>query len=249
GSHGLNRTAAAYRSGGDKVNSYVAYGWQEYNGYRLHSNDMRRFITGNFQFFPTDRQIVTVLINRTTQHSQIPGALTKTQVAENPLQANATNVDKAAGRYQNWTRVGIGQQYRFGDKFTNSTSIFSYFYDLNHPLAYAYIRNYYQSYGGRTRFTYDPGFRSFATVFNIGAEFNQGLTKGSQYVNEQGSEGAIHSNIDNQNTFYSLFFQSETMLGPNTLFTLGLGVNSLQYRVRDYLAADQSGIKRFNPQA
>src|SRR5690606_26741429 len=163
GSHGLNRTAAAYRSGGDKVNSYVAYGWQEYNGYRLHSNDMRRHITRNFQFFPTDRQIVTVRISRTTQHPQIPGALTKTQVAENPLQANATNVDKAAGRYQNWTRVGIGQQYRFGDKFTNCTSIFSYFYDLNHPLAYAYIRNYYQSYGGRTRFTYDPGFRSFAT--------------------------------------------------------------------------------------
>lgn len=249
GSYGLNRTATAYRSGGDKVNSYVAYGWQEYNGYRIHSNDMRRFITGNFQFFPNDRQIITVLINRTTQHSQIPGALTQTQVTENPLQANLTNVDKGAGRYQNWTRVGIGQQYRLSDKLTNSTSLFSYFYDLNHPLAYAYIRNYYQSYGGRTRFAYDPGFPAFATVFSIGAEFNQGLTKGSQYVNEQGSEGAINANIDNQNTYYSLFYQSETQLGPKTLLTLGLGINSLQYRVHDYLAPEQSGIKRFDAQA
>jgi len=249
GSYGLTRTATAYRSGGDKVNSYVAYGWQEYDGYRLHSNDMRRFITGNFQFFPTDRQIITVLINRTTQHSQIPGALTQSQAAENPLQANLTNVDKRAGRYQNWTRVGIGQQYRFSEKLTNSTSLFSYFYDLNHPLAYAYIRNHYQSYGGRTRFTYNPGFNRFATVFNVGAEFNQGLTKGSQYVNEHGLEGAINANIDNQNTFYSLFYQSETAIGPKTLFTLGLGINSLQYRVRDYLAPMQNGTKRFNPQA
>ncbi|PPL03519.1 TonB-dependent receptor [Parapedobacter indicus] len=249
GSYGLNRTATTFRSGGDKVNSYVAYGWQEYNGYRLHSNDMRRFITGNFQFFPNDKQIITVLVSRTTQHSQIPGALTQTQVSENPLQANVTNVDKQAGRYQNWTRVGIGQQYRLSDKLTNSTSLFSYFYDLNHPLAYAYIRNYYQSYGGRTRFTYDPGFNMFTTVFTVGAEFNQGLTKGSQYVNEHGLEGAINANIDNQNTFYSLFYQSETALGPKTLLTLGLGVNSLQYRVRDYLAPGQSGVKRFDPQA
>lgn len=249
GSDGLHRTATAFRSGGDKVNSYVTYGWQEYNGYRLHSKDMRRFISGNFQFFPNDKQIITVLINRTTQHSQIPGALTEVQALENPLQANAGNVDKQAGRYQNWTRVGIGQQYRFNDKLTNSTSLFTYFYDLNHPLAYAYIRNYHQSYGGRTRFTYDPGFTNLSTVFTVGAEFNQGLTKGSQYVNEHGVEGAINANIDNQNTYYSLFYQSETTLGPKTLLTLGLGINSLQYRVHDYLKSQQSGRKRFDPQA
>src|SRR5690606_13199668 len=118
-----------------------------------------------------------------------------------------------------------------------------------HPLAYAYIRNYYQSYGGRTRFTYDPGFTSLSTVFTLGAEFNQGLTKGSQYVNEHGVEGAINANIDNQNTYYSIFYQSETTLGPQTLLTLGLGINRLQYRVHDYLKSQQSGLKRFDPQA
>ncbi|MFC3199267.1 TonB-dependent receptor domain-containing protein [Parapedobacter deserti] len=249
GSYGLHRSALTYRSGGDKVNSYVSYGWQEYHGYRAHSNDMRRFITGNFQFFPNDRQIITVLVNRTTQHSQIPGALTEAQARENPLQANDTNVDKAAGRNQNWTRVGIGQQYRLNEKLTNSTSLFTYYYDIDHPLAFAYIRNYYQSYGGRTRFTYDPGFASFATVFTVGAEFNQGLTKGSQYANEGGTEGAINSNIDNQNTFYSVFYQSETTLGSKTLLTLGLGINSLHYRIRDYLGPVRSGTKRFDPQA
>ncbi|MGK6349679.1 TonB-dependent receptor domain-containing protein [Parapedobacter sp. DT-150] len=249
GRYGLNRIATAYRSGGDKANSYIAYGWQEYNGYRTHSNDMRRFITGNFQFFPSDKQIITVLLNRTTQHSQIPGALTQDQIASSPIQANAGNMDKAAGRYQNWTRIGVGQQYRFNEKLSNSTSVFTYFYDLNHPLAYAYIRNHYQSYGGRTRFTYDPGFSSFATLFTVGAEVNQGLTKGSQYANEHGTEGAINANVDNQNTFYSLFYQSETALGPKTMLTLGLGFNSLRYDVRDYLLPHQSGIKQFDPQA
>lgn len=249
GANGLHRLATTYRSGGDKVNSYVSYGWQEYAGYREHSNDMRRFLTGNFQFFPSEKRIITLLLNRTTQHSQIPGALNEDQLAANPQQANPTNLDKAAARYQNWTRIGLGQQYRFNDQFSNTTSLFTYFYDLNHPLPYAYLRNYYQSYGGRTRFLYDPGFSNFATRFTFGAEFNQGLTKGTQYVNNRGVEGAVSGNVDYQNTQYSLFYQSETALSVKTTLTLGISYNSLRYDVKDYLKPNQSGIKKFNPQA
>jgi iron complex outermembrane receptor protein len=249
GAYGLHRLATTYRNGGDKLNSYVSYGWQEYEGYREHSNDMRRFMTGNFQLFPSDKRIITLMLNRTTQHSQIPGSLTQAQVAENPLQANATNLDKAAARYQNWTRVGMGQQYLFNDHFSNNTSVFTYFYDLDHPLPYAYLRNTYQSYGGRTRFTFDPGFSRFSTRFMVGAEYNQGLTKGTQYVNNHGTEGALSANIDYQNTQYSLFYQSETSLSDKTLLTLGISYNSLNYDVRDYLKQNQSGIKKFDPQA
>lgn len=249
GAYGLHRLATTYRSGGDKVNSYVSYGWQEYDGYREHSKDMRRFLTGNFQLFPSDKRIITLMLNRTTQYSQIPGSLTLDQVNENPKQANATNLDKAAGRYQNWTRVGLGQQYRFNDQFSNTTSVFTYFYDLNHPLPYAYIRNTYQSYGGRTRFAYDPDFSILPTRFTVGAEYNSGLTKGTQYVNNKGNEGAINSNIDYQNTQYSLFYQSETKLTAKTTLTLGISYNSLNYDVQDYLKQNQSGIKKFDPQA
>jgi iron complex outermembrane receptor protein len=249
GANGLYRLASSYRSGGDKVNSYVSYGWQEYDGYREHSKDMRRFLTGNFQLFPSDQRIITLLLNRTTQHSQIPGALTATQVVNDPLQANASNLDKQAGRYQNWTRIGLGQQYRFSENLINHTSVFTYFYDLNHPLPFAYIRNFYQSYGGRTRFTYSPNLEFLPTKFTIGAEFNEGLTKGNQYVNNQGKEGSLNSNIDYNNVSYSLFYQSETALGSRTNLTFGLSYNSLSYDVRNYLIQDQSGIKKFKPQA
>ncbi|CAM4379963.1 iron complex outermembrane recepter protein [Pedobacter westerhofensis] len=249
GSYGLHRLAATYRSGGDQINSYVSYGWQEYDGYRQHSNDMRRFLSGNFQLFPSNKRIITLLLNRTTQYSQIPGSLTASQVEADPKQANASNLDKQAGRYQTWTRVGLGQQYKFNDQFSNSTSVFTYSYDLNHPLPYAYLRNFYQSYGGRTSFTYEPAFTVLPTKFIVGTEFNQGLTKGTQYVNNKGQEGALTANIDYRNTLYSLFYQSETQLGSQTLLTLGLSYNSLKYDVSNYLIPAQSGIKDFKPQA
>jgi iron complex outermembrane receptor protein len=249
GAFGLRRLASTYRNGGDKMNSYVSYGWQEYAGYRQHSKDMRRFMTGNFQLFPSDKRIITLLLNRTQQDSQIPGALTQAQADADPLQANATNVDKAAARYQTWTRIGMGQQYRFNEQLSNSSSVFTYFYDLDHPLAYAYLRNTYQSYGGRTRFNYDPEFEVLPTRFTIGAEYNQGLTKGTQYVNNKGKEGALNGNIDYENTQYSLFYQSDTQLAAHTALTLGLSYNSLSYDVTNYLQQQQSGVKKFKPQA
>jgi iron complex outermembrane receptor protein len=249
GSYGLHRLATTYRSGGDKMNSYVSYGWQEYDGYRVHSSDNRRFLSGNFQLFPDKKRIITLLLNRTTQGSQIPGSLTAGQVMADPEQANASNLEKEAGRYQTWTRIGLGQQYRISDKFSNSTSVFTYSYDLNHPLPYAYLRNFYQSYGGRTKFTYDPNFKVLPTVFIAGAEFNEGLTKGTQYVNNKGTEGALNANIDYKNTMYSLFYQSETRLGTNTFLTFGISYNALKYDVSNYLVAAQSGTKKFKPQA
>jgi len=248
GASGLHRLATTYKNGGDKMNSYVSVGWHEYDGYRTHSSDMRRFMTANFQLFPNDKQIITLLLNRTTQHSQIPGSLTLEQFNTDPTQANASNLDKAAGRYQNWTRIGLGQHYQFNDQFSNSSSVFTYFYDLDHPLPYAYLRNFYQSYGGRTRFTYKSGFNIFPTQFTIGAEFNEGLTKGTQFVNNQGIEGAINSTIDYNNTNFSLFYQSETEITEHTSLTIGLSYNSLKYIVQNYLDPHQNGIKKFDPQ-
>src|SRR5690606_27654664 len=108
---------------------------------------------------------------------------------------------------------------------------------------------YYQSYGGRTRFTFEPAMAVLATRFTIGGEFNQGMTKGTQYVNDGGTEGAMSSNVDYRNTMYAMFYQSETELGPRTQLTLGIGINSMQYDVQDYLSPMGSGLKQFKPKA
>ena len=56
---------------------------------------------GKFSVLPVEKQIITVLLNRSTQHAQIPGSLAQSQVEANPKQANTGNLDKQAGRNQN----------------------------------------------------------------------------------------------------------------------------------------------------
>ncbi len=249
GAYGLQREALIYKGNSEKFNAYVSYGQQYYSGYREHSSDRRKFLTGNFQFFPSNKRSITLLVSRTNQRTQIPGALTRTQVTENRKQAAAANVEKKAGRIQTWTRLGVGQKYEFNPHLSNTTSIFTYFYDLHHPLVFGIIRNFYQSYGGRTVFNYDPQFNSFPTTFTFGGEYNQGRTKGSIYVNDHGKEGAMFSNTDYKNTMFTLFLQAQTQLGSKTTLTAGLSYNGMTYNVTDYLTPEDGGVKKFNPQA
>ncbi len=246
GNYGLNRFAGIYRSGSEKLNSYVSYGHQEYDGYRKHSNDLRNFITGNFQFFPSDNRRITLLINRTTQKSQIPGALGYTAMTEDPRQANPDNLDKNAGRNQEWTRIGLGQRYKFNDKLTNTTSVFSYFYHLDHPLPFAYLHSVYQSYGGRSLFDYNPEFKKFNTKFTFGGEFNQAYSTGSQYENVHGTEGDIRSDTEYKNTLYSFFIQSLTEITPKMHLALGVNYTGLTYDYSDYLFTERSGKKKMD---
>src|SRR5699024_289875 len=80
GSYGLHREQITYRNGGDKMNTYISYGHQYYGGYRQHASDQRDFLTANFQFFPSEKQQITLLVSRSSQKTQIPGELTRNQV-------------------------------------------------------------------------------------------------------------------------------------------------------------------------
>lgn len=248
GAHGLRKMGGTYQSATEKISSYLSYGYMEYDGYRNHNSDLRRFLTGNFQFYPSEKQTLTLLVSRTSEDSQIPGALTKQQVKENPKQAAAENEAKKAGRFQNWTRVGLGNQYDFNEHFSNTTSVFTYFYDLDHPLSYAYIKNYYQSYGGRTHFNYNPKWNLLNTQFVAGGEFNQANSKGTQYENIAGETGDLNSNVDNVNTYYTVFLQTETSLTERFRLTLGASMNRLKYDITDYLDQTKTGVKDFKTQ-
>lgn len=247
GSFGLKRSALIYKNSTEKMNAYISYGWQQYDGYREHSFDKRNFLAANLQFFPSEKQTVTLLLNRTSQNTEIPGTLTKTEMENDRTQASAGNLDKQAGRIQNWTRVGVGHRYHFNEDFSNSTSVFTYFYDIDHPLAYAYIRNYYQSFGGRTRFDYNFDIGNLPSKILLGAEFMQADSKGTQYENVHGTEGNIRSNVDYKDLVYTVFLQVESEIWNNGRLTLGTSFNNTSYDATDYLIPEKSGLKKFDP--
>lgn len=248
GQYGLNRQTLTYRSGGEKMNSYVSVGRQHTNGYREHSSDQRNFVAGNFQWFPSAKQTITLLVSHTEQNAKIPGALTADEVADNRRQADPEYLDKNGSRQHKWTRIGVGHKYSFNERLTNTTSVFTYFYDLHHPLPFGIINSTYQSYGGRTRFDYKPDFDALPTTFTVGAEYTHAFNMGNIYFNEHGVENGLMSNTDYKNNGYSVFYQSETELGQIADLVFGISVNGLTYNALDRLNPGRSGVKRFQSQ-
>ncbi len=247
GSYGLARVSSTYRVGNDKVNATATYGWQQMDGYREWSADTRRFFTSNLQFYVSEKQTVSAFINRTSQDALIPGNLNAEQLAEDRKQASPNNLRQKYGRDQVWTRIGISNNYDFAENFSNNTSIFTSFYDLDHPI-FQYLRTAYQSYGGRTQFSYKPKLGNFDLNLTFGGEYLNGLSKATRYVNNEGVEGDLLFNTDQDNTQYSIFAQAESELTKKISLTVGASYNRMEYNVTDYL--DTLGVitKDFDPE-
>jgi len=246
GSFGMRRNAVTYRTGTDKFNTSITYGDRNHNGFRNHNDDDRNFFTGTFQFFPNEKQTISLLLSRTNQRTELPGDLTRIQADENPRQANTGNLNQDARRDQNWTRFGASHKYKFNDKIENISSAFLSFYDMDHPLPFAVIRQPYQSYGGRSRFIFTPEMKNFKTKFMFGGEFLSAFVDSKRFVNNGGVEGDLIFNQERDLTQLTVFYQSETELTENTSLTFGLSFNDIEYDIQDFLDSDFNGTKEFD---
>jgi iron complex outermembrane receptor protein len=197
--------AATYLSGTKKHNAFVTFGRQIDDGYRQHNHDLRRYLTASMQFYPSQQEKATLLISHSRQEAHIPGALTAQQVAANPRQAVNENVKKETGRFQSWTRIGASHLYDFSDRFSNQTSVYSYFYNLHHPLDFAVIMQPYQSYGGRTRFKLQENVAGTPLDLSFGGEYQKAISDPRYFVNNGGQTGHLFLSQKLKNTRYFLF--------------------------------------------
>ncbi len=235
GSYGLWRTGTTLRIANNKLNLTTSYGYQNYDGYRDNSKDIRQFFTAFGQLNVNEKQNISFLINRTNQDSQIPGALTFEEVRENPQQAQIENVNQQAARDQTWLRLGISHEYEFSDVFSNMTSLYTTSYTLDHPLAFAYLRSFLQGFGGRTRFIFKPRMNNFSTKFVLGGEYLSNQVDASRFVNNGGEIGDITRDQERDNIQYSIFYQSETSISEKIKLDAGISLNKTRYSTFDLL--------------
>ena len=250
GSYGLFRTSTTVRTSTDQSNIVATYGYQTLDGYRQWSSDTRNFLSVYGQFFPGNKQTITFFVNHSEQKAQIPGELDSMEFATDPRKADSTTLSKKSGWNEKWTRAGLSHTYRFSDHLVNVTSANLGFFTLDHPLAFAYIRGTYQSFGGRTRLIYSPKPGAVTSKFTIGAEYLNGFYVNKYYNNEKGTEGSIWQDQETTAIQYSYFTQAEFEFPKAIILTLGAGSSSQKYRLKDYLKSngvDFTGNKNFDP--
>lgn len=238
GSYGLLRWGLSANTATEKVQANATYNEQYYNGYRdLQSSTYRKVLSVQSTFQLSEKHKITISAFHTRTNFDLPGALTKEEYNKNPKYV-APIIDTLDGRVTSTqTNVAISNQYKFSERFSNTTSLYTSTSTIDHPFGSSPFNASYgkansSSVGGRTRFVIFPT-RSQIIKLNVGGEFQRDVDAEKSFTNEKGMPGALTGVYDLTSLQYFFFANAEILLPHEFILTLGASYNRLHYTVED----------------
>jgi len=231
GSYGLQNILASVTYGEGNSRSAITYAHNESSGYRDHTKSKRDNVSFVSQFKVSDRQQLTASILYNNLFYETPGALTKAEFNNNPLQARpaaggfpSADGAQAAISQKNFV-AGINQQYRFTHEFKNTTSIYGSFAQIQNPTFRNYERRNEPSFGGRTSFVYEKQLNKTVLQLVAGGELQQGFFNTQVSKNKNGNADTLQTNDDIKYTTYSIFVQGDLNINNSWIITAGASIN------------------------
>jgi len=235
GSYGFRKYNAASTIAAAKSNVLVQYTHQQYDGYREQSTLDRKVLLISPEFYVSDKQAITSHIIYSDLYYELPGGITKEQYEQNPRQARGGefgSVKQNASMNQESINIGLKQEYRFTDNWSNTTSIYTLQRFRDHPFNTDYERNANQEFGGRSSFTFNSTIGSIGAIYTFGGEFQRGLEVARTFDNNSGAVGALRSDDEVTAKTGFVFGQAEFELPYDFILTTALSLNDTQYEIK-----------------
>ncbi|MDP4130989.1 MAG: TonB-dependent receptor plug domain-containing protein, partial [Bacteroidota bacterium] len=245
GSFGLYRLQTMYKNNTDNFNLSASYIHQHYDGYRENEWNNKDALNITSQFLLSPNRSVYLLLDHAEGSFGIAGSVDSNWAVSTPRKAVQFCKDNKTGvQKYSYTLVGVSQTYRFNDRLTNTSSVYSSSQILSHPYGQSiyyngYLKQNFDGIGGRSYFNYTPVLGSVKSRFTAGAEL--------QYENQLGNTFDIANDIPGTSpetgalqssniirSFSSIIFaQASFDLPENFLLSLGTSYNHLSYDVTD----------------
>jgi len=231
GSYGLQNIFASVGFGDNNRRNQLTYNHAESDGYRNHTKSKRDNISFTSQLKFSDRQQLTGSILYNNLFYETPGGLTKAEFLANPKQARpaaggfpSADGAKAAIYQKNFT-VGIGHKYNFFGGFTNSTTVFGTFAQIQNPTFRNYERRNEPGFGGRTSFVYETKISQAKLQVVAGAELQKGFFNTQVSKNKNGNADTLQTNDDIEYLTTSIFAQADISIKDSWIITAGASIN------------------------
>jgi|WetSurMetagenome_2_1015567.scaffolds.fasta_scaffold08147_4 iron complex outermembrane recepter protein len=236
GSYGLLRSTFNFRAGTEKVNFFTNYSYQNYDGYRDHSHSLKQLVTFGGDFFVSEAQTLSFLVNYGYINDEYPGDVDSVDFTNNPETANPEYVNKNIGLDGKSFLLGVTNIYEITKTFENTTSVF-----LGNSFDVLPIESYYRKLntnkaGARTLFSYDMNFDEASAAISFGGEIIRNFNIDKQYfISAQGEAGDIISDNELDVSQINLFLQGFVNFTSLTSLTISSGMSWSIYNVTDNL--------------
>ncbi len=255
GSYGLFGNGLTVQTGKANTALSLSYNYLESNGYRDHSALRRDVLNLTGSFNVSDNRTISVLGIFSDINYQTPGGLTEAQYRANPRASRPAtrtlpgSAEQQAGIRQQYGYVGFSHEYRWNNRFQNTTAIYGSGINLNNPFITNYERRTDQGIGGRTVTQIRLWKGPIPTTFTLGAELLTNLTVSRNYGNRRGQPDTIQSNTELTARQITTFAQAEAELPARFQFTVGLSRNDLRYGYVSYPVRAVAGGLPAQPQS
>lgn len=231
GSYGLQNIFLSVGFGDNNRRNQVTYNHTESDGYRNHTKSKRDNISFTSQLNFSDKQQLTASILCNNLFYETPGGLTKAEFLAKPTQARPAaggfpGADGAkASIYQKNFTVGISHRYKFATGFTNATSVFGTFAQIQNPTFRNYERRNEPGFGGRSSFIYEKKIKQIKLQLVTGAELQKGFFNTQVSKNKNGNADTLQTNDDIEYFNGSFFVQADMSIKDSWFITAGASIN------------------------
>jgi iron complex outermembrane recepter protein len=213
----------------------LTYAHAQSDGYREHSALQRDVINWRSNFFVSEHKTLNINALYADIHYETPGGLTQAQMDKDPRLSRPTvgaikgAIDQNAGIFQKLFQIGLSQEYRWNEHWQNYTSVYGTFNDFRNPFITNYEKRAEQTFGGRTRTTYQFDLGKTANRLSFGGEFGRTYSAIRNYGNRAGKTDTLQTDDEISAWQHFYFSQLETELSHGVILTIGASYNLLTY--------------------
>jgi len=206
----------------DNLDAYASYTHQQQDGFRDHARQNNQRFFANAGLRISDQAETRFYVTGVSTDSELPGNLTKTQLGNNPRQANGGNLALDQRRDFELLRVASKTTVRTGETVWDFTAAWTY-KDLDHPI-FQVIDQLSNDLLLGAAATYAGDLAGRAHRLRAGLLFNRGVTRAANFINAAGHRGALVSAAVQTAANLEAFAEDQISLTHG--FTLVLGTSA-----------------------
>lgn len=251
GSDGLKRTNTTFGVGTDKTNLVINYGHQALDGFRQHHRSEKDFLSINADIYNDEKRSFFVYANYSKTHDLLAGQLDSLNFLNHPDSADASYIKNNAHIDIESARIGMSQEYKFSNEFSNKTTVFVTSQTIDNPLGTNLTKTNKNKFGARTSFTWSTNFGAKPARFSFGGEVFKNVNYQKIYNQTNGVLGSLTSDYEFKPIMWNYFAKLELQIDDKTTVSGGISANYIEYDITDMRSGtgyiNKSGKKAFIP--
>lgn len=237
GSYGLFNTHLQVSTAGEGFRQSLSYNRLSAGGYRNWTRLHREVLSWDASTRLGKRQRLNAFVLFGNLQYQTPGALTPAEFSSNPRQSRPAAgifpaaVAAAAGVNQQSFFSGMSHQVQISTNSSNTTSVYTAFSRFTNPTIRNLERRIEPHAGARSVFRWKPAVASGSLQLAAGGEMQQGWYNIRNYINRNGTSGALQSEDEVNPLLWMLFVQASYSLPGGWNLTAGASINRNRIRI------------------